>query len=71
MPLIIEGIVIDTSGIQPRVKSPRSSYTELHPRILHGVVSPETHGSEKEAADPGITWERPSIPLREAVVDSP
>jgi hypothetical protein len=26
-------------GIQPRVKSLRSSYTELYPEILHGVVS--------------------------------
>ena len=32
-----------TLGIQPRVKSLRSSYTGLYPQtvILHGVVSPE------------------------------
>jgi len=29
-------------GIQPRVKSHRSSYTGLYPVILHGVVSGDT-----------------------------
>jgi hypothetical protein len=28
--------------IQPRVKLPRSSYTGLHPVVLHGVVFPDT-----------------------------
>jgi len=32
-------------GIQPRVKSLRSSYTGLYPQTLHGVVSPELQGS--------------------------
>ena len=31
-------------GIQPRVKSLRSFYTGLYPRILHGVVSPDGAG---------------------------
>ena len=38
-------------GIQPRVKSLRSSYTAIQPVILHGVVSPETEtvrGRERE-----------------------